>query len=430
MEISAIVKILLVFLGVLVCSRLKLPLGLALMGGGLGLEIWAGKQLFAILADLAHALSRPELWLLMLNITLILEFGYFMAEDSNSNTIIQAARRWGGRHGRAFSLILIPAAIGLVPMPGGALFSAPMVGQAVKEENWTPAWKAAVNYWFRHILEYWWPLYPVVIVTLSIFTIESWQYMAVQMPFTLASIAAGYFFLLRNHSKALQIHSAEDTTHSSVLKVLLPILLIVLCTLLLPPFYHIVFPDATPATTKLLSMLTGLLAGLFLLNSGMKQADEQRLFRFLFTLKTGNVLLTLGGVMIFQALLETSGLLPQAARQLTANQVPLTVIIGFLPFLAGLVTGIAIGYAGIAFPLVVGLMSVERTGLTPISTLVLAFTMGYVGMMLSPVHLCFVLTREYFTASYVKVLQYLLPCVLTVAIYGITLHLLLKIPGW
>ena len=38
MEISAIVKILVVFLGVLICSRLKLPLGLALMGGGLVLR--------------------------------------------------------------------------------------------------------------------------------------------------------------------------------------------------------------------------------------------------------------------------------------------------------------------------------------------------------------------------------------------------------
>jgi hypothetical protein len=51
-------------------------------------------------------------------------------------------------------------------------------------------------------------------------------------------------------------------------------------------------------------------------------------------------------------------------------------------------------------------------------------------MMLSPVHLCFVLTREYFAASYVKVLLYLLPCVLTVGACGIILHLLLKIPGW
>jgi integral membrane protein (TIGR00529 family) len=366
----------------------------------------------------------------MLNITLILEFGYFMAEESNSNAIIQAAQRWGGRHGRVFSLILIPAAIGLVPMPGGALFSAPMVGQAVREDNWTPEWKAAVNYWFRHVLEYWWPLYPVVIVTLSIFTVEAWQFMAAQVPFTLISIAAGYFFLLRHHSRALRMPAlASSANHGSVFRVVMPILLIVLCTLLLPPLFRHLFPGANAATGKLLAMLAGLLGGLLLLHNS-RQAGRRRLFCFLFTRKTGNVILTLGGVMMFQALLEASGLLPQAARQLTESHMPLPVIIGFLPFLAGLVTGIAIGYAGTAFPLIVGLMGVAGTGLTPISTLVLAFTMGYAGMMLSPVHLCFVLTREYFSSSYFRILPYLLPCVLTVAASGIGLHLLLKIPGW
>ena len=430
METTAIVKILLIFFGVLASSRLKVPLGIALVGGGLGLEIWAGKGTAALFLDLGHALSRPELWLLVLNITLILEFGYFMAEESNSNAIIQAAQRWGGRHGRVFSLILIPAAIGLVPMPGGALFSAPMVGQAAKEANWTPAWKAAVNYWFRHTLEYWWPLYPVVIVTLSIFTIDVWQFMAAQVPFTLISIVAGYFFLLRRHTRALLITPlGAPNNHAALFQVLMPILLIVFSTLLLPPFFRQLFPPANEATTKLLAMLTGLLAGLFLLNKSRKPGSR-RLFSFLFTRKTGNVILTLAGVMLFQALLESSGLLPQAARQLTATHMPLPVIIGFLPFLAGLVTGIAIGFAGTAFPLVVGLMGVTGTGLTPVSTLVLAFTMGYAGMMLSPVHLCFILTRQYFATSYFKIFPYLLPCVLSVAASGIALHLLLKIPGW
>jgi len=430
MEITAIAKILLIFSGVLVASRVKVPLGIALLGGGLGLEVWAGKGTAALFLDLSHALFRPELWLLLLNITLILEFGYFMAEESNSTTIIQAAQRWGGRHGRIFSLILIPAVIGLVPMPGGALFSAPMVGQAVVEDNWTPAWKAAVNYWFRHVLEYWWPLYPVVIVTLSIFTIDAWQFMAAQIPFTLISIGAGYFFLLRNHARALRITPTTlPANHTAVFQLLMPILLIVFCTLALPPFFYRLFPGANSASGKLLAMLAGLLGGLYLLNKGKKPGDR-RLFSFLFTKKTGNVILTLAGVMMFQALLETSGLLPQAARQLTNSHMPLPVIIGFLPFLAGLVTGIAIGYAGTAFPLIVGLMGVDGIGLTPIATLVLAFTMGYAGMMLSPVHLCFVLTRQYFAASYFRVFPYLLPCVLTVAASGIVLHLLLKIFGW
>ncbi len=430
METAAIIKILVVFLGVLLINRLKVPLGVALIAGGVGLEAWAGKSSQAIMVDLSHAFYRPELWLLTINITLILEFGYFMAAESNSNAILAAARRWGGRHGRAFSLILVPAAIGLVPMPGGALFSAPLIGEAVKEKNWSPEWKTAVNYWFRHILEFWWPLYPVVIVTLSIFTVEYWQYMAVMIPFTPISIAAGFLFLLRKQSSVLQSLPETSQNNSGAIHVLMPILLIVCCTLILPSVYRYLFPGLDPAVWKLISMLTGLILGLFLLNKKFDKKNGQRLFQSLFTLKTGTVLLTLAGVMIFQALLDTSGLLPEAGRELATGHVPMVVIIGCLPFIAGLVTGIAIGFAGTSFPLIAGLLEVEGTGFTPASTLVLAFSMGYAGMMLSPVHLCFMLTREYFSSNYFRVLRYILPCILTVMVSGTLLHFLLKILGW
>ena len=101
-----------------------------------------------------------------------------------------------------------------------------------------------------------------------------------------------------------------------------------------------------------------------------------------------------------------------------------------MPFIAGLVTGIAIGFAGAAFPLVVGLMSAEGSSLTPMATLVLAFTMGYAGMMLSPVHLCFVLTKEYFVAPFSRMYRYLVPCVLTVMAAGLLLHVLFRSLGW
>jgi hypothetical protein len=143
MELPAIAKIVLVFFGVLVASRVKVPLGLALVAGGLGLEAWAGRGAALILADLGQALSRPEIWLLVVNITLILEFGHSLTEEANAKAITAAANRWGGRHGRALCLILVPAAIGLIPMPGGALFSAPLIGQSLREEHWPPAWKAA-----------------------------------------------------------------------------------------------------------------------------------------------------------------------------------------------------------------------------------------------------------------------------------------------
>ena len=88
-------------------------------------------------------------------------------------------------------------------------------------------------------------------------------------------------------------------------------------------------------------------------------------------------------------------------------------------------TGIAIGFAGAAFPIVVGFISADAS-LHPISALVLAFSMGYSGMMLSPVHLCFLLTVDYFSASFIKVYKYIIPCVLSVMFFGIFLFQVLQ----
>ena len=425
MEFSAVAKILIVFFGVLAVSRMRLPLGVGLIGGGLLLDLWASKTIQALPTDLWLALVRPELWLLAITITLIMEIGHFMASDENGKAIIELARRYGGKHGQAVSLVLIPAAIGLVPMPGGALFSAPLVGKTLENSKNSPEWKAAVNYWFRHILEYWWPLYPVVIVTLSIFTIQTWKFMLLQIPFTFVNLAAGYLFLIRRHDFSFICDNSTEKKVPSIIRVLLPIIIIVLAALILPGFFQKISPNLNPASWKLLAMLAGLIISL-----GIIWHDRANLSRKMFSdigsKKTMNVFITLAGVMIFESLLNSSGLIPLAGRELSRGSVPIALIIAFLPFLAGLVTGIAIGFAGAAFPIVVGFISASDVSIQPMAALVLAFSMGYAGMMLSPVHLCFLLTVDYFSASFIKVYKYLLPCVLSVMVFGIVVYQVLQ----
>jgi len=425
MEFSAVAKILIVFFGILAASRVRIPLGAGLILGGLILDLWSGKGMDALPADFMQALMRPELWLLTVTITLIMEVGHFMASEESGQVIVSMARRVGGKHGQAASLILIPAAIGLVPMPGGALFSAPLVGKSAQNSSNSAEWKAAVNYWFRHILEYWWPLYPVVIVTLSIFSLQTWKFMLVQIPFTFASLAAGYFFLLRQKSLSFHDEESFEQNMTGIVQVLLPIGIIVTATLLLPGFFQKILPALNPASWKLLSMLTGLAISLAFIGRSRKK-HTRKMFSDLATVKTLNVFITLAGVMIFESLLNSSGLIPLAGHELSTAKVPVELIIAFLPFLAGLVTGIAIGFAGAAFPIVVGFISAGDNSMQPMASLVLAFSMGYAGMMLSPVHLCFLLTVDYFSASFIQVYRYILPCVISIMSFGIIIYILLQ----
>jgi hypothetical protein len=48
-------------------------------------------------------------------------------------------------------IIIFPALIGLLPMPGGAIFSAPMVKDIGSRYQLSGSQLSYINYWFRHI---------------------------------------------------------------------------------------------------------------------------------------------------------------------------------------------------------------------------------------------------------------------------------------
>ena len=183
----------------------------------------------------------------------------------------------------------------------------------------------------------------------------------------------------------------------------------------------------------MLSLLVGLVLAM-----GVVYLDEAResgavfprtLFSSLLKWKGLTVLISLGGVLVFKVMLDASGLLPTASQELVQSGIPIVVAVAALPFLAGLVTGIAVGFTGTAFPLVVGLMGAEGAELTPMATLVLAYGFGYMGMILSPVHLCFLVTKDYFEAPMQRVYRQIAPCVLCVLVYCLVAHMVLSVFG-
>jgi hypothetical protein len=429
--IPATAKILCIFAGVLAAHRAGLPLGLALAGGGMALQAWAGRGLGETLGSFGSAAVSADLLLLLAVTVLLLEFGRFIGHERHASAILRAAGAWGGRHGRAMSLMIVPAVIGLVPMPGGALVSAPLVDRAAPGDAWPAAWKSAVNYWFRHLWEYWWPLFPVVIVSLSIFRVPPWQYMAALFPFSAVSALAGYVFLVRPRLEQLASAGAEGGAGGGSLRPLgLALAFVLFGTLLLPPALHRWAPTAPAQNVKMLGMLAAMAAGLSVLFRDARRAGIAWVpFAEMGRQRALQQLGTLAGVVVFQLMLEDSALLPQASAELVASGIPLPGVVAILPFIAGLVTGIAVGFAGTAFPIVTGLLEAEGSGLTPLSTLALAFGFGYAGMMLSPVHLCLVLTREYFDAPLAVLYRHLAPCVAAALAAALVLGALLRAAG-
>ena len=427
----AIAKILIIFVSMLTLARVKVQLGLALVLGGLALNLWAGLSIVDTLTNLFHALTDSEVWLLMAITVLIMELGRFMTKKRNSDEIIAATKRWGGRHGRAASLMALPAMIGLIPMPGGALLSAPFVERAGDLEGSQPEWKSGINYWFRHIWEYWWPMYPGVIVAMTIFELDLRVFVAVQFLFTPVAIFAGYIFMIRPHLKRLADKEVSVAKHSQrVWFIMIPMVIILASLFFLPAIIKPLLSESLQSSSKMISFLVGMIMAIAVVYFDevreAKRAFPKVMFSSLFKWKSINVLISLGGVLVFKVMLVSSGLLPIASDDLVQSGIPIVVAVAALPFLAGVVTGIALGFAGTAFPLIVGLMSVESVGLTPLATLVLAYGFGYMGMMLSPVHLCFLVTKDYFNAPMQKIYRQIIPCVFCILVYCIAAHFVLS----
>jgi hypothetical protein len=77
-----------------------------------------------------------------------------------------------------------------------------------------------------------------------------------------------------------------------------------------------------------------------------------------------------------------------------------------LPLVLGLLTGLTMSMVGIGFPLLLPLIAGSDLYLNHI---VLAFGVGFTAILLSPLHLCLALTREYFKAEWAPLYRMLIP---------------------
>jgi integral membrane protein (TIGR00529 family) len=372
---------------------------------GLGAEQW-------IRVIFNSAMSLQTIGILMI-VWLIMVMSKIMKEAGQMDRLVASFARVAGDPLTVGSVMT--ALIGLLPMPGGALFSAPMVDASLAKMDLNAEQKTIINYWFRHVWEYWWPIYPGVILALALLKVETWIYIATMAPLTAISIGAGLLFVLR----PIQPAQKEQARHvswgglGSFLTEILPILIIII---------FIVFEGILTKVLKYLgvdfplpgalSILPGLLTALLWVGvsnhipwKGMTSAFFDR--------GSLSILLLILAIMVFQGALNESHAALQIRSELLAYRIPVLLVFMILPFISGLITGIAVGFVGTSFPLIIPMFPVHNL-LGYMCSGALSFAFGYMGMMLSPVHLCFLVTKDYYRASLLKSYRYLLWPVLSV----------------
>lgn len=274
---------------------------------------------------------------------------------------------------RRILMASMPALIGLLPSMGGALFSAPMVDEASKDINMSQENKAFVNYMFRHPWEFVLPLYPGLILASAITSYALRDLILLNLPYALCLLTGGALWGLKGIG--IQKESFQGVSKSGLLS-FLPLAVILVMVII----FHIH-----------LSITLGIvIIGLYIVLRYPPGDVVQSLKEGL----SWDIVSIILGVMTFKAVLNASGTVTNISIFFSKEGIPVLPVLFFLPFVYGLLTGLTVGFVGSTFPILLGLGNGNNIG-----AISFAFASGYVGVLLSPVHLCLVLTREYFKAQ-------------------------------
>jgi hypothetical protein len=343
--LSLIMAIAVIAIGI---SR-KLNLGLVMLAGGITLLLTGGKA--ALLPEVVLITVRERSSQILLISIIFLELvGYLLKETGSLQKIINYLGRVVSDR-RLLSAIL-PAIISVLALPGGAVFSAPLVEQAGEQAGLDAVRQAAVNLWFRHVIYFAFPFYPPLILAagltgISIFTISGYN-----LPLTAAAFFIAYPLLFRGIDRqktSTDLPAAGTANHNRIHK----------------GFFKLV------------------LAGI----------------RF-------KLALTVLGIMFFkQALLCSETTVSLSEAVLNAG-VPLSLLMLLFPAFIGLLSGDNTTAVAISFPLFLPLLD-PGLSLYPAQIAFIYFSATW-GHIFTPVHPCFAMTNAYFNVTAGRVLRPLL----------------------
>lgn len=420
-----LIGVVVAFIIVIVLIRRRFNFGLSLIIGSIIVGVFSLQEIQLI--DIPKAMieasfysfeknqiytSTIELAVLM---TLIYILAKLMQETGAIKKIIESLRSVFSKGG---ILGIIPALYGLMPVPGGALFSAPMIDDEGEKYKLNKNQKNFLNVWFRHI---WFPVYPIssAMITLILLTntyskeqnlgitIHISFLMLVNIPAFIAMIIIGLFYLRKYIKKPQNEVKKTKKDPTGLIYILPPIL---------PLFFYILLINF--GFTEYRAFLIGIIFSIILLYFLLKigQSEYIKLIKKSFTI---NLALAIFGIMIFRQMITISGTDILIADTIKSLNIPVILIIVLIPLILGLLTGYNLGAIGLSFPLVSVFFPSSMHTITLVGYISLIFISSLVGYLISPIHLCNVLSSDYLKTDTTRMYKMYIPSAIITLLFQI-----------
>ena len=362
---------------IVVLLRFKVLIGPAIMSGGLLIWLFESRSFEKLWIAFTETLTMQRTWDLLLCLYFVMCLEVELRKSGSLHGMVVTLRNIFSSN--KVTLAFMPAFLGLLPSLGGARFSAPIVQEASEGIAVDDEQKSAINLWFRHIFEFSNPLMPGVILACGIANVSIGDLIDQVGWVTILCFVLGWIFLIIP-LKITDLEKATNTQHDRTIdwkSLVLAFGPIVTSFLLIVAF------NVQAALAMGLVVVAFIpLYFWFKRPISVKSVFTESLDKKLFF----NVIC----ILYFIQLLTVIGTLDEIVSVFNNSSLPQAVIIACLSFIFGVMTGMGQGYIAIVMP-IVALMAPGNIVLVGI-----AMVYGMAGQMVTPTHLCILVTVEYF----------------------------------
>jgi hypothetical protein len=298
---------------------------------------------------------------------------------------------------------MLPAVIGLLPVGGGALMSAPLVEAETEKLGLKEDKKTYVNLWFRHTI---FPVYPIsqfLILTAMLTGLTVTSLILRQIPVVISMVAVGYLVGLWKSTKTKEEENVK-ANRGSELKRFGITFSPILATIIAVVIFSI---DVSIAAFIGVAVLLIIAKPNF--TTFIKPFKNRTIW---------GITLAAYGAFLLRNMAEAIGISQIFGSFVTNGNIDVLLLLTVIPAFLGAITGSPSGGIAISVSILTGIVS-----FTPKSASLL-YISSYLGYVVAPTHLCLVLTAEYFKCSLGKLYKYLIPSLIVSFATGILVYFL------
>jgi integral membrane protein (TIGR00529 family) len=372
---------------ILVVARKSLPL--ALFCGAIVLGLFT-LPVTTIFEKILFTLTDLSIIFLALAMGVIPMIGGAMKQSGQMDDLVNNLRI-----GRKGLMALSPAIMGLLPMPGGALLSAPILekgGEGVPNDL-----KVAINDWFRHLFVMIYPLSSALIASAKISDLSVYTAMLYLMPTFVFALFLGYIFFVRRVKGSIDYSSPFSFKNLGI----------PLAIILVAPFIDFFLKKVFFLPTAEIATLAGVIAAFVF--ACLLSKVKVNLWDIAKKMKAWNFTLIILAMFVFLHIFQSSNI----AELIAAIPLPAVTLCVVAGFILGIATGRVLLPASIILP-----VYLTTAAITP-AIFALIYTSIFFGYVISPVHPCVAVSIEYFNVSLRKFFALLV--IPTFAIFVVTL---------